>query len=66
MPIDKFREATIPSELMVNMNPTAKTQFSQLMLESTSGQRAVVEFEPGSPCVGFWNVLKMTIAQDSA
>jgi len=35
------------------------TRISRLRITTTSGERVTVETEPGPPCVGFWNALRL-------
>jgi len=35
------------------------TRISRLQITTTSGERVIVETEPGPPCVGFWNALRL-------
>jgi len=65
MRIEDLKEATIPEEVLRTLSPETKASMNRLRLVSKDGSEAAVAFEPGAAFAGFWNVVKMMIAQAS-
>ena len=61
--IRSLKSASIPEGDAATSSPEAKRSMRLLKVVTADGTEAIVEFEPGKPFFGFWNLVKMMIAQ---
>jgi hypothetical protein len=63
--IRTLRSANVPEDIAAKMSPEVKKSMKFLKIVAEDGNEAIVEFEQGRPFVGFWNLVKMMIAQQN-
>lgn len=61
--IRSLTSANIPEAVAASISPDVKRSMRLLRVVTEEGNEAVVEFEPGKPFFGFWNLVKMMISQ---
>lgn len=61
--IRELKSANIPEGVAASISPGVKRSMRLLKVVTQDGNEAVVEFEAGKPFFGFWNLVKMMIAQ---